>query len=188
MKIFNFKNPRHIEILKEELHRMKNFLSEGTIGQYSMDEIWKEMTSEERETVLLASSDDDGPDLADQYSDENVWDNIPADLQDQLNIFDYQLAKYDLGARSMIRGIENAMKQHPEAKTFVDKFVQKIGRSSLQNITVKQSYQLNPAIWNYIASKKPGSVYTGSQYNDDTEAKRAWMDAQRRAGRTSGLD
>jgi hypothetical protein len=88
----------------------------------------------------------------------------------------------------MIRGIENAMKQHPEAKTFVDKFVQKIGRSSLQNITVKQSYQLNPAIWNYIASKKPGSVYTGSQYNDDTEAKRAWMDAQRRAGRTSGLD
>ena len=92
MKIFDFKNPKHVKILREELKRVKRILSEG--AQFSMDEIWKEMSNEERTTALLASADDAGPDLADNYSDSD-WDSIPADVQDRLDLSAFELAKYD---------------------------------------------------------------------------------------------
>jgi hypothetical protein len=184
MKLFDINNPIHKKILREEIIRTKKILQEGY--QYSVDEIWKEMSDDERYDAIAATRDDEGPDLADQYA-SGTWDEIPADIQDSIDLSKYQLAKYDMGGRSMLRGIDTALKQNPSSKTFVDKFVQKVKRSDLRNITVTQSYQLNVGLWNYIESKNPKSTNTDVSNSDDA-VKGAWLDAERRAGRTSGLD
>ena len=164
MNVVNFKNPEHQRILREEILRVKRILTEGY--HYSEDEIWEKMSDDERWEAIASVRDDEGPDDADRYADEK-WDNIPDSLTDQMNLNDFQLAKYDQGGRSMLRGIDNALKQNPDSKKFVDKFLQKVGRKDLQSITVKQAYQLNPGLWSYINSKKPSTgTYTPSVNTD----------------------
>lgn len=154
MELINFKNSRHQQILREEILRIKKILNEGF--QYSADEIWDAMTEDEQYDAIAATRDDEGPDLADRYVGEK-WDNIPDDITDAMDLSTFKLAKYDQGARSLLRGIDTALKQDPESKVFVDKFLEKVGRSSLQHITVKQAYQLNPGLWKYIRSKNPST-------------------------------
>jgi hypothetical protein len=156
MEIFDQSNPTHIRILKEELARAKRILQEG----YSSDEVWDKMTEEERKTALYVAKSTNPDELI-----VLPWDSIPADTQDLIDLSNFVLAKDDQGGRSMVRGIEYALKENPNAKKFVDKFLQKIGRDTLRDITMKQSYQLNPGIWEYIASLKPKVVNPNNPNN-----------------------
>ena len=144
-------NPLFRKILKEELELVRTVINEN----YSADKIWSSMSEKDREDVLLASADDNGPDLANQYAAESVWDNVPADIQDTIDLSDYELANTDKGGRTNIRGLEYGLTEHPEAKIFVDTFLKKVGRASLKDITIKQSYALQPAFWTYVNSKRP---------------------------------
>ena len=47
MKIFDEKNPKHIQILKEEIIRAKQILKE-----YNENEIWKNLTLDVRKAAL----------------------------------------------------------------------------------------------------------------------------------------
>lgn len=159
MKIFNHKNPRHIQILKEELARAKKILNE----EYSADRVWDAMSEDEQWEVIGATSDDDGPDLADKWAGAK-WDEIPADIQDMINLSDYELAIDDKFGRSLLRGIKNALDTNPTAKTFVDKFLQTIGRASIDNITVDQATKLNKGIYQFLGQGVIGTQTT-STYN-----------------------
>ena len=109
MKIFDFNNRTHVQILKEELSRAKRIMED--INQYSADEIWSKMPEEDREDALLAVNDDDGPDIADQYQSlETKWDDIPSDIQDLIDLSAYELASRDQSGRTMLRGIDGMMK------------------------------------------------------------------------------
>ena len=153
MKIFDFKNPKHVQILREEIQRIKRILSEG--NQFSMDEIWKEMSEDERYKAIAATRDDEGPDLADQYAHEK-WDAIPADVQDSIDLSNYQLAKYSINfGSSNLRAIESFMKNDPDVVKLVDEFVKKMGRQNVRLLTVNQSTDLILAIHKLINAKKP---------------------------------
>ena len=39
----------------------------------------------------------------------------------------------------------------------IDKFLKQVGRPSLNDITIEQSYKLNTAVWQYINSKSSPS-------------------------------
>jgi len=149
MKIFDHKNPRHMQILKEELSRAKRILNEG----YSADRIWALMTPEERETAILSTNDDDGPDLADQYA-EDEWDAVPADLQDQIDLSEYELAMDDKFGRSLIRGTKNIIQENPGSSAFVSKFLKTVGRNTVEDLTVKQITKLNVGLQRYLESQK----------------------------------
>ena len=83
MKIFDIKNPRHIQILKEELHRAKYILRE-----YNEAEIWNRLTVQQREELLSTVDDDMGPDFADEYA-ETDWMQIPDAITNRIDISRY---------------------------------------------------------------------------------------------------
>lgn len=144
MDLFNHTNPIHKRILREEIVRLKKILKEGY--QYSVDEIWDAMSEDEQYNAIAATRDDEGPDLADRYVG-GPWDDIPADIQDSINLSDYQLAKYQIGGGSAnLRAIESFKSKNPEDAKLVDQFVKKVGRKDLRSLTVKQSYKLLLAI------------------------------------------
>lgn len=149
MKLFDSTNKRHISILQEELVRIKRILNEGF--EYSTDEIWSNMTQEERNRVAGGTG----------YESATSWDDIPADVQDSINLSDYELAVYDMGGRSSLRGIENLVRKNPEASKVVDAFLKRVDRKSLNTLTAKQAMNLNVAIIQFlaspIASNKPSS-------------------------------
>jgi hypothetical protein len=139
MKIFDFKNPKHVKILREELKRVKRILSEG--AQFSMDEIWKEMSNEERTTALLASADDAGPDLADNYSDSD-WDSIPADVQDRLDLSAFELAKYDTETGHRNLRFIKSMSSDDAGTKLVDAYLKNVDRANIDCLTKKQASDL----------------------------------------------
>ena len=146
MNIFDINNPRHKQILKEEIARAKR-LMEGT---YNADELWDSMTPEDRKEALYVAKEPN-PDALLNVS----WDEVPADVQDLIDLGDYELARKDQGGGSMLRGIAYAIKENPVGQPFVKKFLEKVGRAELRDLTVKQSYTLNIEVWKYIHSKSP---------------------------------
>jgi hypothetical protein len=179
MKIFNIKNTKHQEILKEELIRVKRILLEGS--GFSMDEIWAAMTEDERFDAIAASRDD--IDAAERYSNE-IWDSIPDSITDSLDLSEYELAKYDQGGRTNLRSIDFQMSKQGVDK-LVNKYLQKVGRARKNDLTLSQSYDLLTKINQFIQSTTKSKPFTSVA---DDDVKQAWLDAERRAGRRSGLD
>ena len=188
MTLFNHKSPTHIRILKEELARAKRILHEG----YSADTIWDKMTKDDRKTALYVA-EATNPDkfktalyVAKVYIEQLIdvlWDEIPADIQDLIDLSDFELAKDDREGRNLVSGINTAI-TNPAGKQFVDKFLKKIGRTSLRDITIKQATQLNLGVGQYIASKNknPGINVADIDWKDydGTSNRQDW-----RGGRIS---
>ena len=188
--IFDHTNPTHLRILREELARAKRILREG----YSADTIWDKMTKEDRETALHVA-EATNPDkfktalyVAKVYIEQLIditWDEVPADIQDLIDLSDFELAKDDREGRNLLSGIDTALKT-PGGKQFADKFLKKIGRTSLRDITIKQATQLNLGIGQYIASKNKNSgidvtnIDWSKADQDGTPNRRDW-----RGGRIS---
>ena len=87
MKIFDFNNPKHVQILKEELSRAKRLLRE-----YNENEIWNNMPEPLRRVALASADDDMGPDFADEYADMD-WMRIPDTITNRINLSDFALPK-----------------------------------------------------------------------------------------------
>ena len=145
--IFDYKNPTHVRILKEELARAKRIMNEST---YNADTVWDKMTEVERNEALYVAKVPNPDKLI-----KLKWDEIPADIQDIIDLSDYELANTDKNGSINMRGLKYGLTQHPEAKTFVDKYLLDLGRKSLNDITIKQSYDLQPKFWSYVNSKRP---------------------------------
>lgn len=179
MKIFNINDPEHKNILREELFRAKNIMIEAFA--YSIDEIWDKMSREDRDTALYSAKVED-PDAIVNVT----WDRIPADIQDQLDLSEYELAKYDQAGRTNLRAIENFMKTTNNLGQITGRFLSRVGRDRRNDLTIKQSYQLLKAIHEFMDKTNPSQG--SNDPSADDAAKRNFMDAERRAGRTSGLD
>ena len=143
--IFDYKNPTHIRILKEELLRAKRLIMEQ---MFSADEVWDKMSNRDRNEALYVAKVTNPDELI-----ELTWDDIPADIQDTIDLSDYEIASKNKDGRVNIRGIEYAIKENPIGKQFIDKFLKQVGRPTLNDITINQSYKLNTAVWQYINSK-----------------------------------
>ena len=80
MKIFDINNPKHVQILKEELVRAKRILRE-----YNESEIWKNLSIAVRQAALMSVDDDMGPDFADEYADTE-WMQLPDVITNRLDL------------------------------------------------------------------------------------------------------
>jgi hypothetical protein len=87
MKIFDFKNPKHVQILKEEVTRAKRLIRE-----YNENEMWKNMPTPLRRLALSSADDDMGPDFADEYEDAE-WMNIPDTITNRIDLSNFALPK-----------------------------------------------------------------------------------------------
>ena len=162
MMIFDHTNPTHVRILKEELTRAKRIINESTNEDtYDVNTIWDKMTKVERNEALHVAKIPEPDELI-----ESKWNEIPADIQDIIDLSDYEIANMDKNGRINMRGLKYGLTQHPEAKTFVDNYLREIGRESLNDITIKQSYDLQPKFWSYVNSQKPQQQIQRNTQND----------------------
>jgi hypothetical protein len=144
--IFDHTNKSHLRILREELVRIKKLISEAR--QYSADEIWLNMSIADRQSALYSGK------CEDKYKDDE-WDDIPADLQDLIDLSEYELATMMPMGLASIRATKNLIQSNPGAQQVADMFLKKIGRKSIDVITLNQANQLNLAVQAYINSKNP---------------------------------
>lgn len=80
MKIFDINNPRHVQILREEITRVQRILRE-----YNESEIWKNLSITVRQAALMSVDDDMGPDFADEYADIE-WMQLPDVITNRLDL------------------------------------------------------------------------------------------------------
>jgi len=139
MKIFDFKNPKHVQILKEELHRARRILRE-----YNEAEIWNGLTVQQREELLSDVDDDMGPDFADEYA-ETDWMQIPDAVTNRINLSRYT-ADYarsvDKSALMYARGIFDIIfdeARFKNTKQLQDFIVKKIGATSAKPESIKMA-------------------------------------------------
>jgi hypothetical protein len=86
MKIFDHKNPRHIQILKEELNRAKWLM------EYNEAEEWKRLSPMMRKVALMSADKEMGEDFAYEYKDEE-WLNIPDTITNRIDLSKFVLPK-----------------------------------------------------------------------------------------------
>lgn len=179
MKIFNINNKQHIRILKEEIQRLKYILKEAK--QYSADEIWTKMSPDDRKTVLYVAKE-----LTPNKYINSTWDEISPDLQDLLDISDYELAVMSPMGMSSIRAIKKFIADDSSVQQLISKFLKKINRQTLEDITYKHANYLNAVIQKYLAAKNPNPTMSVDVTNidwkdyDGTSNSRDW-----RGGRIS---
>lgn len=162
MKIFDHNNPKHLEILREELYRTKLILAEV----YSADRLWGNMLPDERKGALYIAKVED----PDEYLDV-AWDEIPADIQDLIDLSDYERATENNTGRSLYRGTKYAMTQDPAANRFVMAFLKKHNKAAIEELTVKEMSDLNVKLWRFVKRNEPApKPYTSALDADSYKA------------------
>lgn len=137
MKNLNLNNETFRRILKEELEIVRNIINEN----YSADKIWSAMSEKDRKEALYVAKAMNPDELLNV-----VWDQIPADVQDTIDLSDYELANDDTIGRVNLRAIVAMSSKDPKIKKIVDSFLKATGRESVQRLTKKQSTKLLAAI------------------------------------------
>lgn len=139
MKIFDINNPKHVQILKEELVRARRILRE-----YNEADIWKRLTVQQREELLSTVDDDMGPDFADEYA-EMEWLRIPDAITNRINLSNFTddyARSVDKSALTFARGIfaiifdEARFKNTKQLQDFI---ARKIGAASTEPESLKMA-------------------------------------------------
>jgi hypothetical protein len=139
MKLFDFKNPRDIEILKEEISRARRILRE-----YNESEIWKRLTVQQREELLSSVDDDMGPDFAEEYA-ETDWMKIPDAITNRIDISKYTadfVKSIDKSAITYTRGIFdiiNDTTRYKNTKQMQDFIAKTVGASNTDPESLKMA-------------------------------------------------
>jgi len=168
MNIFDHTNPRHMAILKEELDRAKSILAEASA--YSADRLWGNMTPDERKSALYTAKAPNPDDYL------NVsWDDIPADMQDLIDLSTYERATNNQTGRSLYRGTKYAMTQDPMANRFVMTFLKRHNKAAIEELTVEEMSDLNIKIWKFVKRNEPKINYDPNKTNLTADDYKAWQ-------------
>jgi len=165
MKIFDHTNSRHLKILQEELFRVKKILIEAA---YSADRLWGNMTQDERKSALYVAKAED----PEEYLDAR-WDDIPADMQDLIDLSDYERATENNTGRSLYRGTKYAMTQDPHANRFVMTFLKQKNKAAIEELTVAEMSDLNVKLWRFVKRNEPKIDYDPSKSALDADSYKA---------------
>ena len=152
MKIFDHTNPRHIEILREEITRAKKILKEA----YSADRLWGNMTPDERKDALNIAK----ASKPEEYLNKR-WDDIPPDMQDLIDLSTYERATENQTGRSLYRGTKYAMTQDPLANRFVMTFLKQRNKAAIEELTVAEMSDLNVKLWRFVKRNEPKITSSG---------------------------
>jgi hypothetical protein len=189
MKIFDFKNPRHIQILREEISRAKKMLRE-----YNESDEWNQMPQIYREWLLASADDEMGPDFADEYA-ETDWMQLPDAITNRIDINSYTLPeKYSKNALANIveknkakigYGIKLSSGHHDVNK--VIDFL-KTGNPSRYYAYQVLAILFNKGIAVNMDDLKEQPGYQGTSGAGDQSIIGKWIQADREKGKKSGLD
>lgn len=176
-------------IYQEEISKVKRRLEES----YNEDKIWDSMTDQDRFDAILSVTDDTA--AAERYSKE-IWDLVPDDITDNIDMSQYRLAKGDFRfGEPLLRGIKNMrdikFKDDPDfekiktsIQKLIDQFTKKTGRS-FENLTSKQAKDLNIKVQHLIGKFKPMPEWDP---NAGSDIKSAELDRLRKQGKSYGFD
>jgi hypothetical protein len=167
MKLFDHTNPTHIHILSEELERAVYMLAEAA---YSADRLWGNMTPDERKSALYVAK---APNPEEYLSAR--WDDIPADMQDLIDLSDYERATENQTGRSLYRGTKYAMTQDPNANRFVMAFLKQRNKAAIEELTVEEMSDLNIKIWKFVKRNEPGQKQDLSKSSMTADDYKAWQ-------------
>lgn len=165
MSLFDHTNPRHVAILREELARAKKMLKEVT--SYNADKIWNNMTPDERKSALYIAKTPN----PDEYI-SGVWDSIPADTQDLIDLGEYEPATMSQDGRSLLRGTIAGMKQDPAANRLVMKYLQRLDKSAIEQLTVSELDVLNRKVYQFVNRNQNNISTLGGPTPDEYSANR----------------
>ena len=166
MKIFDHTNPEHIKILKEELQRAKRVLKEA----YSADRLWGNMLPDERKGALYVTKVEN----PEEYLDVR-WDDIPADIQDLIDLSAYERATENQTGRSLYRGTKYAMTQDPLANRFVMTFLKQHNKAAIEELTVAEMSDLNVKLWRFVKRNEPGQKQDLGKSSLTPDDYKAWQ-------------
>jgi hypothetical protein len=166
MNLFDHTNPDHIRILKEELARAKRLITEA----YSADRLWGNMTQDERKSALYVAK---APD-PDEYLSA-AWDDIPADLQDLIDLSTYERATENQTGRSLYRGTKYAMTQDPMANRFVMTFLRQRDKAAIEDLTVEEMSDLNVKLWRFVKRNEPRQKQDLGKSSMTADDYKAWQ-------------
>lgn len=166
MNIFDHTNPDHIRILKEELARAKRLITEA----YSADRLWGNMTQDERKSALYVAK---APN-PDEYLSA-AWDDIPADMQDLIDLSTYERATENQTGRSLYRGTKYAMTQDPMANRFVMTFLKQRSKAAIEELTVEEMSDLNVKLWRFVKRNEPGQKQDLGKSSMTADDYKAWQ-------------
>ena len=98
------------------------------------------------------------------------------------------LAKADQGGRTAIRAIENLVKQYNELplQDIVDSALADHNINTIGDLSLKDIYDLHTKIIVAIYDSKPAAAKADKEL--EAAAKKAFLNSERAAGRTKGLD
>ena len=147
--IFNPNNKNHLRILKEEIQRAKQLMLE-----YNEESTWESMTDDQKESALLAVDDDLGPDIAEEYTDM-PWLRIPDVITNRVDLRQYMKnpdRKSSMFIASLMRGINNRMKEDANAAKFVKAYLGKTLANRVEDLTGDQVKDLMNKLHDFQAS------------------------------------
>jgi hypothetical protein len=150
MNIFDPTNKKHLAILKEEILRAKQLMLE-----YNEEEIWNSMSDPQKSQALMSADDDMGPDFADEFTD-TPWLKIPDVITNRIDLRKYSAEKPDrqsmMFTRSLIRGINNRVKEDANAAKFVKAYLGKTLANRVEDLTSDQIKDLMFKLHEFQAS------------------------------------
>lgn len=164
IKLFDHTNPTHIKILREEIARAKRLISEA----YSADRLWGNMLPDERKGALYVAKVEN----PEEYLDVR-WDDIPADIQDLIDLSAYERATENQTGRSLYRGTKYAMTQDPLANRFVMTFLKQHNKAAIEELTVAEMSDLNVKLWRFVKRNEPKINYDPSKSGLDADSYKA---------------
>ena len=188
MKIFDFKDPRHVEILREEIYRAKRIIRE-----YNEADEWKQMPEEYRAWLLASTDDDMGPDFADEYA-KTDWMQIPDAVTNRINIDDYTLPeKYSKNALANIVDENKAKLGSISVSTTNHNVSKVIDFLNTGNPSKYYAYEVLAALFSQgivvnMDDLKAQPGYLGTSGAGDQSIIGQWIRQDRDAGKRSGLD
>jgi GH24 family phage-related lysozyme (muramidase) len=195
MKLFDHKNPRHIQILREEIAKIKKLIRE-----YNENEIWDSLSIDQREELLTAVDDDLGPDLANVYAEED-WKDIPEAIQSRIDLSSTpdaaKLKEPEKDAKIYFRGIVNMLKNEENKYTNIPE-VLKFLKAKL-NVLSADYETIVRGLYKYLQTKSTADLMrlnievqemlnSNRPYvdNNDTSNIDAWMRDLKASGQKLG--
>jgi hypothetical protein len=128
------------------------------------------MTPDERKSALYVAK---APNPEEYLSAR--WDDIPADMQDLIDLSDYERATENQTGRSLYRGTKYAMTQDPNANRFVMVFLKQRNKAAIEELTVEEMSDLNIKIWKFVKRNEPGQKQDLGKSSMTADDYKAWQ-------------
>ena len=173
--------PLYRKILREELIRSQLLLFE-----YNEADTWDDnlghMDDKDRAEALLSVDDDLGPDLANEYMN-TPWLDIPDAITNRINLRKWMTKKSDrqssMHIRSLIRGINNRVKEDANAAKFVKAYLGKTLATRIEELSSDDIKDLMNKLHDFQASLSNFVAPTPEEQEQSRNSMKTWIDQDR---------